>query len=48
MRTLASNVLTIAGFGAVIYGVSLWSVPAAIIAGGVLAVVAAINLARGK
>jgi len=37
MKPAALNALALAGYAAVIYGVTLWSVPAAFVIGGTLA-----------
>jgi len=36
IRQLLSTVLQVAGFGAILVGVALWSIPAALVVAGIL------------
>ena len=36
IRQTISTVLQVAGFGAILFGVALWSVPAALVVAGIL------------
>jgi hypothetical protein len=48
VKTIASNCLVILGSGCIVYGVSLLHPALGYITGGALALVAGVNLSRGK